>query len=133
MRLGAEKPGTNKPLLSIVASLLTAIVLTSLPACAGDSSQEGTPDGASSSASRAATVTIKGFAFEPERLRVTAGAAVAVVNADDTEHTLTADDGSFDTGTVKGGGSASVTPAKAGTAGYFCEIHDYMKGTFDVG
>ena len=43
-------------------------------------------------------------------------------------HTLTADDGSFDTGTLDGGRSARISVDAPGRYRYFCDIHNYMTG-----
>jgi len=47
-------------------------------------------------------------------------------------HTATASDGSFDTGTIAPGGSGSVTFNTPGTYSYFCAIHPDMTGTITV-
>lgn len=75
-------------------------------------------------------VSIKDFAFSPDTQTVAAGTTVTVTNDDTTEHTLTADDGSFDTKKLEPGASATI---KVGASTeYHCEIHDYMHGTFTV-
>jgi LPXTG-motif cell wall-anchored protein len=43
-------------------------------------------------------------------------------------HTATAEDGSFDTGTLRKGESGSATFTQAGTINYICSPHPYMKG-----
>ena len=54
-------------------------------------------------------------------------------NDDPTEHTATASDGSFDTGTIKGNGAtAKVTLDKPGTYDYICQFHQFMKGQITV-
>ena len=80
-------------------------------------------------APRAATVSIKNFAFSPKTLTVKAGAKVTVKNKDGTTHTFTADKGAFDTGDIDGGSSAKVTVKKPGTYAYHCNIHSSMHGT----
>ena len=77
-------------------------------------------------------VTIAGFAFGPETITVTAGDTVTWSNSDTVGHTATAGDGSFDTGTISGGASASVTFDTAGTYAYACTIHPTMTGTVVV-
>jgi plastocyanin len=79
-----------------------------------------------------ATVTIKDFAFG-DPLTVKAGSTVTVHNADDTAHTVSAADGSFDTMPVFAGKStAFVAPAKAGTYQFHCNIHANMEGMLVV-
>jgi plastocyanin len=79
--------------------------------------------------------------FDPAKLRVTAGTTLLVANVGGKPHTLTADDGSFDTGIVEPGAeggrfagkNASVTLNQAGTFKFHCEIHPAaMKGTVTV-
>lgn len=66
-------------------------------------------------------------------LTVPAGSEVTFENADDTAHTLTADDGAFDTGDVAGGASATFTaPGDPGEYAFHCEIHPSMTGTLTV-
>jgi len=77
-------------------------------------------------------VTIASFAFSPASLTVTAGDSVTWSNNDSTGHTATAGDGSFDTGTIAPGATASVTFATAGTFAYACTIHPTMTGTIVV-
>ena len=76
------------------------------------------------------TLTIEEFTFPA--LTVAPGAAVAVANADDVPHTVTADDGEFDV-RVDGGGDGTFTaPDEPGTYAYHCEVHSSMKGELVV-
>jgi hypothetical protein len=78
------------------------------------------------------TVAISGFAFAPASVSVSVGDSVTWTNGDGVGHTATADDASFDTGTIAGGGSDSVTFSTAGTFAYHCTIHPAMTGTITV-
>jgi plastocyanin len=80
----------------------------------------------------AAAVTIQDFAFSPPTLRVAAGTTVKVTNADGARHTLTAVDGTFDTGTLGGGAHATVTIERPGRHRYYCDIHNYMTGRIEA-
>ena len=53
-------------------------------------------------------------------------------NLDGATHTLTARDGSFDTGELGGGKTAFITLNTTGTFPYYCKIHNYMTGTVVV-
>jgi plastocyanin len=77
-------------------------------------------------------VIIEGFAFTPESLEITAGTTVTWTNNDAAMHTATADDGSFDTGAISQGESASVTFDEPGTYTYVCSFHPGMEGTIIV-
>lgn len=79
-----------------------------------------------------ATVDIVGFAYAPGSLTVTVGDTVTWTNADAQSHTATADGGAFDTGTIAGGASGSVTVTTAGTFAYHCAIHPAMTATLVV-
>jgi plastocyanin len=79
--------------------------------------------------------------FDPPELTVAAGTTLLVANVGGKPHTLTADDGAFDTGIVDPGAeggrfagkNASVTLNQAGTFKFHCEIHPAaMKGTVTV-
>jgi len=63
---------------------------------------------------------------------IRAGSAVLWTNKDGAPHTVTAKDGSFDSGNLAQGASFSFTFQKAGTYDYFCAIHPSMKGTVVV-
>lgn len=77
-------------------------------------------------------VTIAELSFDPSSVTVTVGDSVTWSNQDGVPHTATADDGSFDTGNIAGGTTASVTFATAGTFTYICAIHRQMSGTIVV-
>lgn len=81
----------------------------------------------------ATTVVIQNFLFAPDTLTVPAGATVTVINQDGANHTITANDGSFDTGNIAGKATGTFTaPSKPGTYPYKCAIHPFMTGTLTV-
>jgi plastocyanin len=77
-------------------------------------------------------VSIKNFAFNPPNTTVSAGTTVTWVNNDQVPHTVTANDGAFDSGTLQPGQSYSFTFDKPGTYAYHCNIHPYMTATVTV-
>jgi plastocyanin len=108
-------------LLSLVLLLLTA-------ACGGSDDDDGPAQPAAGAATAdlpEKTIVIANFEFAPETLQVRVGDTVTVDNKDSTEHTVTATDKSFDTGTV-GTGKTTFTVTKAGRFEYVCEIHPFM-------
>ena len=79
-----------------------------------------------------ATVAIAGFAFEPASLEVPTGTPVTWTNQDGTQHTVTAADGSFNSGGLAEGGTFSHTFDTPGTYTYACSFHSRMQGTITV-
>jgi plastocyanin len=136
--------------MRLKALLTPALIVTALAlaACgsdgggetASDSEAGSTPttgaggNGAAPSgeAERSAKVEIVEFTYGPDPVTVQAGGKVIWLNQDTAPHTATADDGSFDTGTLERGKLKSETFKKAGTFTYFCEIHPTMHGTVEV-
>jgi len=78
------------------------------------------------------TVDIAGFAFAPQSTTIHVGDTVTWANADAQGHTATADDGSWQTGTISGNTSKSLTFTTAGTFAYHCSIHRQMTATLVV-
>ncbi|MDQ3881118.1 MAG: cupredoxin domain-containing protein, partial [Chloroflexota bacterium] len=64
------------------------------------------------------SVTIVDDAFQPASVTISVGDTVTWVNTGDHPHTVTADDGSFDSGELDTGGTFSHTFTSAGTFGY---------------
>lgn len=135
------------PVLAILASI--GLLAFSLSACGGDDNSDTTttettteaaeapePSGnapaASGDAVRAAKVEIVDFAYDPDPVTVEAGGKVIWLNQDSAPHTATADDGSFDTGTLEEGKLKSETFKEPGTYTYICSIHPEMHGTVEV-
>lgn len=75
-----------------------------------------------------ARVTIKNFRFAPQTIRKKGPVKVTWVNKDNASHTITADDGSFDSGIITDGETYPYTFTKKGTYSYHCENHPTMKG-----
>ncbi len=78
-------------------------------------------------------VCLSGIAFAPDALTVAVGDTVTWASIDSPDHTVTADDGTFDSGTISNGGIFEQTFDEAGAFGYHCEIHPTMTGTITVG
>jgi len=77
------------------------------------------------------SITLAGFAFDPEDATVEAGAEISVPNEDDATHNLTGD--SFETGDISGGEEGAFTaPAEPGEFEIRCTIHPQMTGTIVV-
>ncbi len=79
-----------------------------------------------------ATVDIVDFAFDASSITVEAGSTVTWTNVGDATHTVTADDGSFDSGDLATDDTYSVTFDEPGTYTYACSIHPDMIGEIIV-
>jgi len=93
------------------------------------SGSEGAPSG---EAVRSEKVEIVDFAYDPDPTTIQAGGKVTWINRDSAPHTATADDGSFDTGTIEQGKLKSESFKQPGTYTYICTIHPDMHGTVEV-
>ena len=60
--------------------------------------------------------------------QVLVGDTVVWRNGDGTNHTVTANDGLFDSGYIAPGGTFAHTFTKAGVYPYHCTIHNFMRG-----
>jgi LPXTG-motif cell wall-anchored protein len=77
-------------------------------------------------------VTIADFHFSPATTTIHVGDTITWSNSGPSSHTATAGNGSFNTGILKKGQSASHTFTQAGTFAYACQIHPFMHGTIIV-
>ncbi|WP_127127841.1 cupredoxin family copper-binding protein [Georgenia sp. SYP-B2076] len=123
------------------AATLLALVLASVVTAYGAPPSASVPAAAASPVvavpaagerMAAAAVQIKDFAFAPSPLTVAAGTTVTWTNQDRTAHTVTADDGSFDSGRIAPGATFQHTFAASGTVAYHCTIHPGMRATVVV-
>jgi len=80
----------------------------------------------------AVLVTIEGGSFSPEVITIKAGGEVVWKNKDAAVHTVTADDGSFDSGALNQGDEFKRKFLSAGTITYSCDNHAWMKGKIEV-
>ena len=79
-----------------------------------------------------ADVTVAGFAFGPNALKVSAGQAVTWTNNDDTPHQITVTGGNQRSDVMLKGQSATLSFDAAGNIAYTCGLHPSMKGTIEV-
>ena len=80
------------------------------------------------------TVNIDDNAYEPKDREVTRGTEVTWVNQDDVQHTVTDEDGAFESEELDEGDEFSHRFTEEGTYNYYCEVHgeDVMSGTVEV-
>jgi plastocyanin len=73
-----------------------------------------------------------GQAYQPDELIVAPGTAVNFYNDDTDIHTITAKDGSFDSGLMFQGGNWAHVFDSPGTYEYYCLPHPWMLGKVTV-
>ena len=78
------------------------------------------------------SVQIIDYDYSPKELSVAPGASVRFLNVGAKKHTVTATDGSFDSGLMSAGDAYSHTFNSAGSFQYYCDLHPDMVGTVTV-
>jgi plastocyanin len=121
--MATRRPPTWVLVLAVPVVALIAVVATR--AAKGPSSSTVAAGGAHA-------VVVKNFAFHPPKLTAARGSVIEVTHDDGVTHTLSARDGSFSTGNLGSGKTATIALEKAGTFRYFCQIHTFMTGTMVV-
>src|SRR5919199_5091029 len=71
----------------------------------------------------APSVSIEGFAFNPGELHVAPGQTVVWTNNGEFAHTVTADDGSFDSSLLDPGAQFIMEFDTPGVYAYYCQPH----------
>jgi plastocyanin len=115
------------------AAVALALALgTGAAACGSSGSSSAAKSGSGGSTSD--KIDIKNFAFNPSNTTVKVGTTVTWTMQDaSTTHTVTASDGTFDSGDLSQVGKTfPFTFTKAGTFTYKCSIHNSMTGTIVV-
>ena len=78
------------------------------------------------------TVTIENMQFSPAQLTVHVGDRIVFSNKDLFPHTATADDKSFDSGSIAPNAHWTYRASKAGQHAYKCTFHTVMLGSITV-
>jgi plastocyanin len=79
-----------------------------------------------------AVIHMKQQTFAPAKMVVAPGATVSWINDDTVPHSVTADDGRFDSGPILPGQSFKWTAATVGDVAYHCLYHPSMTATVTV-
>jgi plastocyanin len=66
--------------------------------------------------------------FRPAQLVVAPGTTIVWTNRGQVIHTVTAEDGSFDSGAIENGRRSALLFAKPGTFPFHCTPHPFMRG-----
>ena len=107
-------------------------VVGSDPVGSTTTSSAATPDTGAATEPAAFEVSLAGRSFNPAVLEINVGDTVTWINDDDTEHTVTAFEGAFDSGELAEGASFSFTFDSPGEYRYRCLFHSEMQGTIVV-
>lgn len=105
-------------LLLTLTTMLLAVPSTALAGGGSRCSGFGTGD----------TVMLRDNCFSATALFVTPGQRMTIVNEGTIEHTYTAVDGSFDSGVLQPGGTATITAPDQGLVRVYCTLHSSRDG-----
>lgn len=109
----------------LLVMMLMALSVTLMVACKKSSNDSGNNNNPN-------TITMKGMVFSNTNLQIKTGTTVTWMNDDNTTHTVTADNGSFDSGNLTAGSSFTHTFTAVGSFAYLCKIHSNMTGVVVV-
>jgi plastocyanin len=90
------------------------------------------PPAPSAPSTAATLVTITDGSFQPNLMRVAPGSTVRWENHGQRNHTVSAIDGSWDSGSIAPGASFSHTFDRVGTFAYRCNLHPQMQASIIV-
>ena len=111
-------------------SAATAGTAVTTPGGAGTATAASTSSAAGAPTAKA-TFTIKGYTFPA--FTATPGLKITLVDADAEPHTVTADDGSFDSGSFDGTAPGTlIVPTKPGRYAVHCKVHPTMHAILTV-
>jgi plastocyanin len=115
-----------------IAAAALALTLSGCGSSAKKSDTTPTSPGGATISGTAAITISSSFTFAATPVK--AGSTVTVKNDSSATHTVTADKGEFDTGSIDGGKTATFTaPSTPGSYSFHCNIHQStMKGTLVV-
>jgi plastocyanin len=92
--------------------------------------EETAPAAQESATPKTHGLSIKGFNYEPQTIKISKGDSVTWTNLDTAPHTATGQN--FNTGTLSKNQKKTITFDTTGTYDYTCTIHPSMKGTIVV-
>ena len=135
------------PARVVALATLAALAATGAGACISEHRASTGPDGSVADGEcripvgspviggTQALVAIRGFAFQPETVRVRRGTTVTWVNCEPPSvdaHTSTSDVEAWQSPFLAPGATYSHTFETAGAFGYFCVPHPFMRGAVVV-
>ncbi|WP_406657231.1 cupredoxin family copper-binding protein [Methanolobus sp. ZRKC2] len=113
---------------------LLIMVLVAAAVLASGCTDYGTTDSSNDNGGQVQTneVAIEDSEFLPQSIRVSAGESVTWINDGSETHTVTADNGAFDSGHLEQGEVYTQVFEEPGTYNYRCTIHPEVVGTVTV-
>lgn len=118
--------------MTLIMTITAVLIVSLLAACAGapaqDEESQPIEEPAEAQPGRF-EVTISGFAYDAAEITVQVGTTVRWTNNDSAPHTVTNENGEWDSGTIDTGGTFSYTFEEPGSYPYGCTIHPSMAGT----
>ncbi len=137
-RCAASRFNGKGPLAQFVIAAI-GIVMVALSVAGAQAVPRSAPSAATRTPSvNTQSITITNFAFVPERVTVSPGAEIVVINRDSVAHSVTAVTGqgnvrAFNSGNIDPGQRAIIrAPRTPGSYSYFCDIHNFMTGVIIV-
>lgn len=130
------------PLVAIAVVVVLSVLLvlttsknnktTTTPTSSSSSTSTPSTSNTSSQAVPTNSVNMADMKFTPAVITIPLGATVQWNNNDSVTHTITADDGSFNSGNIASKSNYTHSFSTAGTFKYQCSIHEGMTGTVIV-
>ena len=131
-----QKPHHMKKIKIFTLSLSISTIFFLFPGCSKDknslANDDGSIHGNANVTLYAGRVSMKGGAFTPNELLIAETGTVLWVNDDNKIHTVTADNGAFDSGDIQPGATFTYTFNTRGAYPYHCKHHLEMVGTVRV-
>ncbi len=130
-------PISRRLLVAVAAGTLTLAACSSgnTPAASSGAGASVAGGGCTPSAAISGTpvpAAIADNSFTPTAITVAKGGTVTWANGGSNTHTVTADNGSFDSCNLAGGATFTMKFDTAGSVPFHCKIHSSMHGTVTV-
>ncbi len=123
-----------KSILFLGFSLFVATSVMFVESCSKSNgyNNNSSPNNSNPPPATSNTIKLNGMAFSPASLTIKPGTTVTWNNNDNTAHTVTADDASFDSGNLAVGKTYTRIFTISGSYPYHCNFHSGMTGTIIV-
>lgn len=115
---------------AVGVAALVALGITQLGG--GDDDDDGDKAGQPGATGEPGVLTAEGLAYDFDTLTVAPGELITFRNGDTIAHTLTADDGLFDSGSIEPGGTWVTSYDGPRTIDVHCDIHPSMQATIVI-